>query len=62
MVIFIQLLSRGQGRSVWDFIPIHLNYLRIDTGDTAWYVIVVIKRLFLNNYSRHIAMLKRFWI
>ena len=35
--------------------------LRIDTGDTAWYVMVAIKKLPLNSCSRYKAMLKRIW-
>ena len=31
--------------------------LRIDTGDTAWYVMVALKGLFLNNCSKYIFML-----
>ena len=38
----------------WEKLP-----LRIDTGDTAWYVVVAIKRLPLNNCSRYVVMLKR---
>ena len=33
--------------------------LMIDTGDTAWYVMVAIKRFLLNNCLRYIVMLKR---
>ena len=33
--------------------------LGIDTGDVAWYVMVAIEMLFLNDYSRYMFILKK---